>query len=348
MAGLYWEEDENAFLPASNKNPVVSKSTAKEPEPEQPQANERASLKITVSPRRPAGDDNPFGLGSPKREAGSGEIPFDLPVSPMSDASYSFALPPGGKLSDFKRQGSAGRNNGKSPRHEARAFKKELERAKRQSAYESAKAKTENRRQAALINRQRALNVPTSSKPPAPGMLTSEDLEVGAVVVLKKRGLGIVRYKGPIHCDQEKTNIWLGVELKSPDGKNDGTVQEQKYFSCKPKHGVFVRAVKRKIDPGELLAKIAKLKKENDKIAELKKELRNTRREFEEYKTEVENHEQRLLEICYPLLNKRGAGALVGQLQATGAVTSEIILSPVNPSVRPAGHSRRHSKSGYR
>merc|ERR1719433_1591133 len=114
--------------------------------------------------------------------------------------------------------------------------------------------------------------------------VTSEDLQVGDVVLLKKRGLGIVRYKGPIHCDEDQENIWLGVELKSPDGKNDGTVQDKKYFSCQPKHGVFVRAVKRKIDPGELLAKIAKLKRENDLIPQLRKEMRQMRRQFEEYK----------------------------------------------------------------
>lgn len=33
----------------------------------------------------------------------------------------------------------------------------------------------------------------------------------------------------------------MGVELDTPTGKNDGTVQDIQYFSCKPKHGIFVK-----------------------------------------------------------------------------------------------------------
>lgn len=34
---------------------------------------------------------------------------------------------------------------------------------------------------------------------------------------------------------------WLGVELEDASGKNDGSVQGQRYFDCKPGHGMFVR-----------------------------------------------------------------------------------------------------------
>eukprot|EP00050_Salpingoeca_kvevrii_P017337 m.64241 g.64241 ORF g.64241 m.64241 type:complete len:1733 (-) comp7505_c0_seq1:232-5430(-) len=37
---------------------------------------------------------------------------------------------------------------------------------------------------------------------------------------------------------------WLGVELEVAKGKNDGSVDGVRYFSCKPKHGTFVRASK--------------------------------------------------------------------------------------------------------
>lgn len=37
---------------------------------------------------------------------------------------------------------------------------------------------------------------------------------------------------------------WIGIELDTPTGKNDGTVQNIQYFSCKPKHGIFVRGDK--------------------------------------------------------------------------------------------------------
>jgi kinesin family protein 13 len=36
----------------------------------------------------------------------------------------------------------------------------------------------------------------------------------------------------------------VGVELDAPTGKNDGTVQGITYFTCRPKHGIFVRADK--------------------------------------------------------------------------------------------------------
>lgn len=34
---------------------------------------------------------------------------------------------------------------------------------------------------------------------------------------------------------------WLGVELEDASGKNDGSVKGQRYFDCKPGHGMFVR-----------------------------------------------------------------------------------------------------------
>lgn len=34
---------------------------------------------------------------------------------------------------------------------------------------------------------------------------------------------------------------WLGVELEIATGKNDGSVQGQRYFDCKPGYGMFVR-----------------------------------------------------------------------------------------------------------
>ena len=31
----------------------------------------------------------------------------------------------------------------------------------------------------------------------------------------------------------------MGIELDQAVGKNDGSVGGEKYFTCKPKHGVF-------------------------------------------------------------------------------------------------------------
>jgi len=154
-------------------------------------------------------------------------------------------------------------------------------------------------------------------------------LTVGDVVLLQKkeRGLGIVRYKGPLHCyDEEK--IWLGIELTTPDGKNDGSVQDTKYFNCAPNHGVFVRQVRKKISSTELLDKIARLEKENQEISVLKHEIRENNREFCEYKEAATNFEHRVTALVYPLLTNIGAGALVQQLEDTGRISSEIILRP--------------------
>ena len=48
----------------------------------------------------------------------------------------------------------------------------------------------------------------------------------------------IIRYKGPLHVS---TGTWIGVELLKPTGKNDGSIQGRRYFTCAPNHGLFIR-----------------------------------------------------------------------------------------------------------
>lgn len=50
--------------------------------------------------------------------------------------------------------------------------------------------------------------------------------------------LGTVRYTGETKFAQ---GYWIGIELDSSTGKNDGSVQGERYFSCAHNCGVFVR-----------------------------------------------------------------------------------------------------------
>ena len=53
---------------------------------------------------------------------------------------------------------------------------------------------------------------------------------------LERRGQ--VRYLGTADF---KEGVWVGIELDEPLGKHDGSVEGQKYFDARPKHGIFVR-----------------------------------------------------------------------------------------------------------
>ena len=64
-----------------------------------------------------------------------------------------------------------------------------------------------------------------------------ERCEVDSGSGLKRRGC--VRFVG--EADFKPGVLWIGVELDEPMGKNDGTVDGQRYFQSRPKHGVFVR-----------------------------------------------------------------------------------------------------------
>lgn len=48
----------------------------------------------------------------------------------------------------------------------------------------------------------------------------------------------IVRYVGKTHFS---IGTWIGLELISENGKNDGSIQGIRYFQCEKRHGIFVR-----------------------------------------------------------------------------------------------------------
>ena len=52
------------------------------------------------------------------------------------------------------------------------------------------------------------------------------------------------------------------MELDTPTGKNDGTVQGIQYFDCRPKHGIFVRVDKLILDKrGRAMRELKKAEK---------------------------------------------------------------------------------------
>ncbi|XP_059516217.1 CAP-Gly domain-containing linker protein 4 isoform X2 [Myotis daubentonii] len=73
----------------------------------------------------------------------------------------------------------------------------------------------------------------------APGAEGGARLHEGSQVLLTSSNeMGTVRYVGPTDF---ALGIWLGLELRSAKGRNDGAVGDTRYFTCKPNHGVLVR-----------------------------------------------------------------------------------------------------------
>ena len=65
------------------------------------------------------------------------------------------------------------------------------------------------------------------------------DLKVGdKVQLVGTNKVGKCRFIGVVPFSD---GVWVGLELADASGRNDGSVQGRRYFSCKPRHGLFVR-----------------------------------------------------------------------------------------------------------
>ncbi|RHY35055.1 hypothetical protein DYB32_000461 [Aphanomyces invadans] len=65
------------------------------------------------------------------------------------------------------------------------------------------------------------------------------DLQVGQRCEISGKRRGEIAYIGAVQGIPP--GEWVGVRLDMPFGKNDGSQGSQRYFDCKPLHGVFVR-----------------------------------------------------------------------------------------------------------
>ncbi|XP_030051987.1 CAP-Gly domain-containing linker protein 4 isoform X2 [Microcaecilia unicolor] len=64
-------------------------------------------------------------------------------------------------------------------------------------------------------------------------------LQEGSQVLLTSSNeMATIRYIGPTEF---ASGVWLGLELRCAKGKNDGSVEDKRYFICKPNYGVLVR-----------------------------------------------------------------------------------------------------------
>ena len=67
--------------------------------------------------------------------------------------------------------------------------------------------------------------------------MTSDALSIGDKVLVNSN-IGTLRYIGETAFAE---GVWLGVELAEPAGKNNGSVDGKKYFTCPEQRGIFVR-----------------------------------------------------------------------------------------------------------
>eukprot|EP01083_Nonionella_stella_P035368 96532_1 len=90
-------------------------------------------------------------------------------------------------------------------------------------------------------------------------------------VVLLKNAIGVVLYIGPAHWIEDKSQLYVGLELSTtiPKIGHNGTYDSHRYFTCKPNQGIILptHAIIRTIKPIELLHKLSQL---TQKVAQSK------------------------------------------------------------------------------
>jgi dynactin complex subunit len=76
-------------------------------------------------------------------------------------------------------------------------------------------------------------------------LAAKNEISVGSRVLTTAGKKGVVAFLGEA---QFATGEWVGVVLDTPDGKNDGSVANVRYFTCTANHGLFVKKAQLKLD----------------------------------------------------------------------------------------------------
>ncbi|KAL7075006.1 hypothetical protein ACQ4LE_005484 [Meloidogyne hapla] len=88
----------------------------------------------------------------------------------------------------------------------------------------------------------------SSSSSPSCSDHIVNSMQVGKRCVIRTSGqkprFATLAYIGPTHFGEKqeaiRPNIWVGVIYEKPEGKNDGSLDGKRYFTCKPNFGGFV------------------------------------------------------------------------------------------------------------
>lgn len=117
-------------------------------------------------------------------------------------------------------------------------------------------------------------------------------LEIGQHVSMKGE-LGVIRFIGPTKF---AAGEWIGIELDSGPGKNDGSLQDIRYFRCQKQgnYGVFVRpSVLGMNSPGGTVRPILEVQLIVEK---LQQKLRAARAELDQNKKDLNETQAKLLQ----------------------------------------------------
>jgi len=124
-------------------------------------------------------------------------------------------------------------------------------------------------------------------------VVAASDCSVGDVVLAQK-GIAVVRWTGTLHFRQNDSE-WAGIEfMDEPLGKNDGSVKGQRYFHTKPNHGSFVKGVKKKLAPEDILKKLGVVKSQ---LHQNENELSKIRDQMEQMELLMEEQEEELANL---------------------------------------------------